>query len=87
MKYYLIMSNICLKTNKSNFFKNKKIIKEICIKLNLKIEMINDVFKYCDIFYENNSNNFSEEVLLGSCIYLSGKINEDFKRIRGDFQK
>ncbi len=62
---------------------NKKIIKEICIKLNSKIEMIIDVFKFVDVFVQNNSNNFLDEVILGACIYLSGKINEDFKRVRG----
>lgn len=62
--------------------KNKKMIKEICVKLNTKIEMINDIYKYVDTFSESNSHGFSEEVILGACIYLAGKIDEDFKRVR-----
>jgi len=62
---------------------NKNIIKEICIKLNLRIEMINDVFSLVESFINSKTHSFSEEVIIGTCVYLSGKINEDFKRLRG----
>jgi hypothetical protein len=62
---------------------DKLLIKEICIKLNLKIEMINDVLLFVESFIKSKTHSFSEEVILGSCIYLSSKINEDFKRVRG----
>jgi hypothetical protein len=62
---------------------NNYFIKEICIKLHLKIEIINDVYNYFEIFKKSSTHNFSEEVVIGACIYLSSKINEDFRRIRG----
>ena len=63
--------------------KNKSIVKEICVKLNIKIEMINDVYSLVESFLESKTHSFSDEVILGTSIYLSGKINEDFKRLRG----
>lgn len=65
---------------------NKLVIKEICLKLNLRIEMINDVYSFVDSFVDNKMHTFTEEVIIGTCIYLSGKINEDFKRLRGNFR-
>ena len=63
---------------------NKLILKEVCVKLNLKIEMINDVYSLVESFILSKTHSFSEEVMLGTSIYLSGKINEDFKRLRGN---
>jgi hypothetical protein len=62
--------------------KNKSFIKEICIKLNFRIEMSNDVLTYVEMFQNSQTHNFSSEVIICTCIYLSSKINEDFKRIR-----
>jgi len=38
------------------------LIKEICIKLDFRNEMINDVFTYSDIFSASNTHNFSNDV-------------------------
>ena len=61
----------------------RKIIKEICVKLEMRIDVINEVYRYTDQFHNSNSHSFSEIVLLGSCIYLASKVNENLKRIRG----
>jgi hypothetical protein len=61
----------------------KGMIKEICVKLELKMEMINDVLDFVNSFHMSKTHCFKEEVVLASSIYLSCKINEDFKRIRG----
>ena len=43
-------------------FKNKKIIKEICIKLEFRIEMIHDVYDYLESFQKSRTHNFPEDV-------------------------
>jgi hypothetical protein len=58
-------------------------IKEICIKLDLRIDIINEVYLYVENFRDCNTHNFNDVVILAACIYLSSKINEDIKRIRG----
>jgi hypothetical protein len=73
-----IKTGITINFDSTNYF-----IKEICIKLHIKIETINDVYKYYENFKKSTTHNFSDEVIIGSCIYLSSKINEDFRRIRG----
>lgn len=60
----------------------KQFIKETCFKLNFKAYMIIDVLNYVEIFDKSKTHNFSQEVMLCSCIYLTSKIGEDFKRIR-----
>jgi len=66
---------------------NKFLIKEICLKLNLRIGMINDVYSLVESFKDSKTHEFSEEVIISTCIYLSGKINEDFKRLRGNVNR
>lgn len=63
---------------------NKPLIKEVCVKLGLRIEMINDVFKYIHSFSKTKFTVFADEVIISTAIYLSSKINEDFRRIRGN---
>jgi len=41
---------------------NNLFIKEICIKLDFRNEIINDVFTYTDMFNSSNTHNFSDEV-------------------------
>jgi transcription initiation factor TFIIIB Brf1 subunit/transcription initiation factor TFIIB len=57
-------------------------IKEICIKLDLKIEVVNDSIYYYESFKKSRTHSFIEEVVLAASIYLSGKINEDYRRLR-----
>jgi hypothetical protein len=40
-----------------------KIIKEICIKLEFRIEMIHDVIAYYDKFRNSDTHSFKEDVL------------------------
>lgn len=63
-------------------FSNKSIIKEICLKLECKIELINDVLYFSEMFVTSYAHMFAPEVILAACIYLAGKLHEDFKRIR-----
>ena len=45
-------------------FKNKMFIKEVCVKLGFRIEMINDVYKYINSFTESKTFSiFAEEVI------------------------
>ncbi len=60
-------------------------IKEVGIKLEMRIDVINEVYSYVESFQKSDSHSFSDLVVLGSCIYLASKINEDPKKIRGNF--
>lgn len=45
-------------------FKNKMFIKEVCVKLGFRIEMLNDVYKYINSFSESKTYSiFAEEVI------------------------
>jgi hypothetical protein len=41
---------------------NNKLIKEICIKLDFRIEMIHDVISYFDAFKNSKTHSFREDV-------------------------
>jgi hypothetical protein len=44
--------------------KNKQLIKEVCVKLDFRIEMVNDVLKYIHSFTESKTHRlFAEEVI------------------------
>lgn len=64
--------------------KQKGILKEICIKLNLDTIAMNESLLLIDSFEKSKTHSFQDEVIISACIYLSSKINEDFKRIRGN---
>jgi hypothetical protein len=42
---------------------SNKLIKEICIKLDFRIEMIHDVISYMDAFKSSKTHNFKEDVI------------------------
>jgi hypothetical protein len=62
---------------------NKLKIKEVGIKLEMRIDLINQVYAYVESFQNSDSHSFSDLVVLAACIYLASKINEDPKKIRG----
>lgn len=61
---------------------NKKTIKEVCLKLNIGIASIHDIFIFYELFINSKNNPFSNEVIVAASIFASCKISENPKRIR-----
>lgn len=63
----------------------REVIKEVVIKLRLPIGVYIDATKYCTQLKDSKTHNFSTEVLEAASTYLSTKVNEEYRRIRGTF--
>jgi len=63
----------------------REVIKEVVIKLRLPIGVYIDATKYCSQLKDSKTHDFSTEVLEAASTYLATKVNEEYRRIRGNF--
>ena len=58
-----------ISNNMNNYNIKNKYIKETCVKLEFRNEMLNDVFIYFDMFISSNTHNFSDDVIMLNIIF------------------